>query len=271
MKTIIAPTNFTPASLHAVNYAADMAVTIDADLVLLHVIQLPATFDVPVTQYEYDSMLEDAERELGILKKELTIRTDGGIKIITKAVFSTMVFEMAEIEKETKPYIIVVGPEREGTVNRFLFGSHTFQIAKHLPCPVVVVPENAVFRHIRRIGLATDLKAINDIPLETIRDMVELFDAELDIIHVCRNADEKAGCENSIAAIQERLKEFEPRFHFEMNDDVEKGINAYAARNKQDLVIVLPKKHGIVGSLFHSSRSKKLAQHPVVPVVSITA
>lgn len=271
MKTIIAPTNFTAASLHAVNYAADMAVNIDADLILLHVIQIPATFDVPVTQYEYDSMLEDAERELDGLKKELLIRTEGNINIITKAVFSTMVFEMAEIEKETKPYVIIIGPEREGVANKFLFGSHTFQIAKQLPCPVVVVPENAVFRHIRRIGLATDLKAISDIPLETLRDMVELFDAELDIIHVCRSADEKSDCENSIAAIQERLKEFEPSFHFEMNDDVEKGINAYAARNKEDLVIVLPKKHGIVSGLFHRSRSKKLAQHPAVPVVSITA
>lgn len=271
MKTIIAPTNFTATSLHAVNYAADMAVNIDADLILLHVIQLPTAFDVPVTQYEYDSMLEDAERELDALKKELIIRTEGGINIMTKAVFSTMAFEIPEIEKETKPYIIVVGPEREGAVNRFLFGSHTFQIAKQLPCPVVVVPENAVFRHIRRIGLATDLKAINDIPLETLRDMVELFDAELDIIHVCRSADEKPDCEHGIAVIQERLKEFEPRFHFEMNEDVEKGINAYAARNKQDLVIVLPKKHGFVGSLFHRSRSKKMAQHPVVPVVSITA
>jgi len=271
MKTIIAPTNFTATSLRAVNYAADMAVTIDADLILLHVIQLPAAFDVPLTQYEYDSMLEDAERELDTLKKELTIRTEGGINIIAKAVFSTMLFEMAAIEKETKPYIIVVGPERKGTVNRLLFGSHTYQIAKHLPCPVVVVPENAVFRHIRRIGLATDLKEIENLPLETLRDMVELFDAELDIIHVCRNADEKYDCEKSIAAIQERLKEFEPHFHFEMNDDVEKGINAYAARNKQDLVIVLPKKHGIVSSLFYSSRSKKIVQHPVVPVVSISA
>lgn len=271
MKTIIAPTNFTATSLHAVNYAADMAVNIDADLILLHVIQIPTAFDVPATQYEYDSMLEDAEHELDGLKKELLIRTGGNINISTRAVFSTLVFEMAEIEKETKPYIIVVGPEREGAVNRLLFGSHTFQIARHLPCPVVVVPENALFRHIKRIGLATDLKDITDIPLETLRDMVELFDAELDIIHVCRSADEKFECEKGIAAIKDRLKDFEPRFHFEMNDDVEKGINAYAARNMEDLIVVLPKKHGLLSSLFYSSRSKKIAQHPAVPVVAITA
>lgn len=271
MKTIIAPTNFTATSTHVLNYAADMAVNIDADLILLHVIQLPATFDVPVTQYQYDSMLEDAERELDALKKELTIRTEGSINITVKAVFSTMVFEMAKIEKELKPYLIIVGPEREGVANRLLFSSHSFEIAKRLPCPVVVVPENAVFRHIRRIGLATDLKAVDRIPLETIRDMVELFDAELDIVYVCRDADEKLGCESSIEAIKERLKEFEPSFHFEINKDVEKGINAYAARNKEDLVIVLPKRYGVVGGLFHRSRSKKVAQHPAVPVMSINA
>lgn len=271
MRTIIAPTNFTNTSLHAVNYAADMAVNTDADLILLHIIQIPTTFDVPVTQYEYDTMLENAEQELDTLKKQLLIRTEGSINIRTRAVFSTIAMELADIEKETRPFIIVVGPEKQGAADRFFFGSQTFQAAKQLPYPVVVVPENAIFRHIRRIGLATDLKDINEIPLETLRAMVELFDAELDIIHVCKNAGEKLSCEQSIEAITEKLKEFEPHFHFEMNEDVNKGINAYAARNKEDLIIVLPKKHSLLNTFFHKSQSKKIARNPAVPTVSIAS
>ena len=44
MKTIIAPTDFSPISLNAVNYAADMAVSINADLSLLYVCLLPITY-----------------------------------------------------------------------------------------------------------------------------------------------------------------------------------------------------------------------------------
>jgi len=268
-KTIIAPTNFTDVSLHAVNYAADMAVNTDADLILLHIIQMPTYLDVPVTQYEYDSILEDAEQELNTLKKQLLIRTEDAINISTRAVFSTMALEIAEIEKETHPFIIVIGPERENAAGRLLFGSHTFQTAKHLPYPVVVVPEKAIYKHIRRIGLATDLKDLNEIPLETLRSMVELFDAGLDIIHVCKNADEKFSCEKDVEAIKNRLKEFEPCFHFELNENIEKGVNAYASRNKEDLIIVLPKKRGFLSGLFHKSKSVKIARNPAVPIVSI--
>jgi nucleotide-binding universal stress UspA family protein len=271
MRTIIAPTNFTNASRNAINYAADIATNTGAELILLHVIQMPTAFDVPVTQYEYDAMLEDAERELGNLKKELLLRTENEITISTKAVFSTMALELREIEQKEHPFIIVVGPERETGVGRFLFGSHTFSIAKELPCPVIVVPENALFRHIRRIGLATDLKDIKDIPLEAIRSMVEIFDAGLDIVHVCNSADEKVLCEKAVAEITEKLKEFEPKFHFEMNEDVVKGLNAYAKRNRENLVIVLPKKHSFFNALFHGSKSKKAADTLSAPVMAITA
>jgi nucleotide-binding universal stress UspA family protein len=43
MRTIIAPTDFSAVSLNAVNYAADLAVAINAELILLHVVQIPIT------------------------------------------------------------------------------------------------------------------------------------------------------------------------------------------------------------------------------------
>ena len=41
MQTIIAPTDFSNISLNAVNYAADMAMALNANLLILHAIELP--------------------------------------------------------------------------------------------------------------------------------------------------------------------------------------------------------------------------------------
>ena len=41
MKTIIVQTDFSPVSLNAVNFAADMAVAIDASILLFHVYNIP--------------------------------------------------------------------------------------------------------------------------------------------------------------------------------------------------------------------------------------
>ena len=59
---IIAPTDFSPISLNAVNYAAEMARSIDADLSLLHVCLLPITYgQVPYPIEDMDSLMIDAE------------------------------------------------------------------------------------------------------------------------------------------------------------------------------------------------------------------
>ena len=49
MKTIIAPTDFSAVSLNAMNYAADLAVAIDAKLLLVNIVPLPVTSSVEVT------------------------------------------------------------------------------------------------------------------------------------------------------------------------------------------------------------------------------
>lgn len=271
MRTIIAPTNFSEASLNAVNYAADMAVNTDASLMLLHVIPIPEALSIPVIPFDFDDMLKSAAEQLEELKKQLQLRTQDTIDISTKAVFTSMALELQELYRQTHPFVVVIGPERENTVERFLFGSHTFSLASHMPCPVVVVPAGAVFRHIRRIALATDLQDIQDIPVESIGAIVELFDATLDIIHVCASQQEKEALATNVDAIQRRLQLYEPGFYVEINKSIEDGVDAYAKRNHEDLVIVMPKRHSFFQSLFHKSRSKKIALHPSVPVAAIPA
>ena len=57
MKTIIVPTDYSPAATNAVNYAADMALAIKADLLLVHVYQIPvAVGDMPLALVSVEEM-----------------------------------------------------------------------------------------------------------------------------------------------------------------------------------------------------------------------
>ena len=44
MKTILVATDFSSVALNATNYAADMALAINADILLLHVYQIPVSY-----------------------------------------------------------------------------------------------------------------------------------------------------------------------------------------------------------------------------------
>ncbi len=269
MKSIIAPTNFSHNSIHAVNYAADMALSVNAELVLLHIIQMPVSFEVPLTEYEYEGMLQGAEEELAKLKKELLLRTEDEITISTKVVYGTMEREIESACSLNKPFIVIIGTERVNVAERFFFGSNTFTILKNLHFPVLIVPQNAIYRHIRRIGLASDLKDIYEIPVEILRVMAELFDASLDIIHISSSKEEQLKNMAAAGILKKRLKEFDPEIHFIINNNIEEAINDYTEQHHEDLILVISRKHSFWESLIHKSKSRQIALHPNTPVLAI--
>ena len=63
MKTILVATDFSAAALNAANYAADMASTINADILLLHVYHIPVSYsEIPVVVTPDDLMRECRKR-----------------------------------------------------------------------------------------------------------------------------------------------------------------------------------------------------------------
>ena len=65
MKTIIVPVDFSPASLNAVNYAMELANTIEGSITLVYVYQFPASVgEVPVSGEIISDMIADAENRM---------------------------------------------------------------------------------------------------------------------------------------------------------------------------------------------------------------
>src|SRR6186997_2707506 len=102
MKTIIVATDFSPAALNAANYAADMALAIKADILLLHVYQIPEIYlEVPVA-FSEEEMIYDAEKELMDLKKVLAARTAGKLHIGTKVLPGVFFPELKTVCEQMK-------------------------------------------------------------------------------------------------------------------------------------------------------------------------
>ena len=270
MRTIIAPTDFSAVSLNAVNYAADLAVAINAELILLHVVQIPITVsEIPFTLFEYEEIMEDPKRELAILVNQLFIRTKEKINIHHQVMIGSVSGQLKNICERRKPFAIVMGTRGAGAVDRFFFGSNTMYAVNNSQYPVLVVPQNASFNGIKKIAVASDLKEIKSIkPIEILKCYLEIFTCKLDVIHVIdRDLDPEAV--TASVSLENLLPEFSPQFHFVSKENVEKGIYQLVEENHPDLLIVFPKEHGLFGSVFHKSISKHLILHPHIPVLAI--
>mgnify|MGYP003575777690 CR=1 FL=1 len=275
MKTIIVPTDFSSVSLNAVHYALDMAVSIDAEIILLDTFTPPVSYSdgpvSPVTTISIDEITKSSEAQLKDLKDELNRVSEGQVKFYTEARIGNTVDVLEDMCSSLKPFSVVMGSHGSTGVERLIMGSTTLSVIRHLRHPVIVVPPGTQYKQIRKIGLACDFKDVAEtIPAEYIKNIVQEFVAELFVLNVNEDGetyDEETPLES--AWLDTLLGNIKPNYYFLKRDDVVEGINEFSETHNLDVVIVIPKKHNLLERIFHKSRSKELVKHAHIPILSI--
>ncbi len=270
MKKIVVTTDFSQAAANACNYAADMAVAIGADILLLHVVQTPIGYsDLPIA-INLEDMMRTAEQEMLGLQEEIKRRINGKVLIEAETGMGGFYEDLKNVCERIQPYVVVMGSQCKTATEHLLFGEHAVNTVVHLPWPVITVPAGASFSQIKKIGLASDLsKVIESTPFEEIKLLVHDFNAELHILNIGDTAVFDADIVFESSLMQEMLKALKPHFHFIGSDNIEEGIMDFAEKNQIDLLIVMPRRHNFLSSIFHRSRTKQLVLHSHVPVLAI--
>jgi len=271
MKPIIATTDFTPASQNAVNYAADLATAIGSKLILFHAVQLPVVVsDVPMPEPFYEEMLKSANRDLKEMREKLAMRNKGKLEIELEILPGSVSHELNEICDQRQPLLIVMGRGAGRSFEQLIIGSETFYAIKHVHYPILVVPESASFKGIKKIGLACDLESeAGSLPFVQLKELLMPFNPTLDVIHILpkENALESSEVAESVS-LQNHLNIFRPNFHFLTKEKVDHGICEFAKLHELDLLVVFPRKHDFFG-LFHRKVSKSVILHDQLPVMTI--
>ena len=269
MKTIIAPTDFSPSSLNAVNYAADLATILNAKLLLMNVVQIPISLsEIPMPEPVFEEMITLARQDLDDLGDKLNEKANGKLSISTEITVGTVEHQITEISNLEKPIAIVMDMRSGHRIERFLMGSNALFALQHLLYPILIVPENLTFHAIKKIGLACDLQITKTLPLESIKTWLACFGASLDIVYISQNAEKAGSVNGKISFLQNSLAEFHPKFHFSVNQDIAEGLENFAKQQELDLLIIVPRKHGFWG-LFDEKHSKKIIMHEQIPVLAV--
>lgn len=273
MKTIIIPTDFSPAATNAVNYGVDMALTINASVMLLHVYNIPVAIgDVPIVLLSVEELKKSAEDHLNDLKKNIEHVTSGKIKLYSETRLGNVIDELQDVCKKINPFAVVMGTTGTSGVERTLFGSNTLSAIRHLTSPVICVPRGKEFGlGIKKIGLACDFREVAaTTPTRDILAVVKEFNAELFVLNVdYDNRQFRPDTPEQSAILHEALAEASPKYHFITHRDIEDGINEFAETHNLDLVIAIPKKHKLLEGVFKKSSTRQLVFESHVPVMCI--
>jgi len=273
MKTIIVCTDFSPAANNAMNYAVDMAKTIDASILLLHVYQVPVSFtEVPVVLVPVEELRKSAEEQMEEIKKNIEYSTSGKVKVYTEIKMGDVIDELNDLCNNIHPFVVIMGTKGHTAFERAIFGGNTLTAIKKLHCPVICVPPGKEFGNgIKKIGLACDFREVlESTPTNAIKELVKEFDGELHVLNVdYDNRQFNTETQEQSMLLHTMLEELKPQYHFIQYQDVEDGINEFAEENKLDLIIAIPKKYSFLKRMFKKSSTRQLVFESHVPLMCV--
>jgi nucleotide-binding universal stress UspA family protein len=139
LKKILLPTDFSESARHALRYAVSFAGEYQAEITLLHVVEIVAVgyasdlFPVPMAE-AFQEISSYARTELAKLAEEIRGR---GIAVKEIVVQGKPAAEILRVAKEDAIDIIVLGTHGKGVLDQALFGSTTERVVRKAPCPVL--------------------------------------------------------------------------------------------------------------------------------------
>lgn len=282
MKKILVPTDFSETAKNAANYAIALAKLIKAEVILLHV------FDVPVSVSDISIVMSSPQEmenlNVHVMKKyedELKSKHNDSVIIsgITKMGF---VFdEINHFVHQKKTDLIVMGINGAGRISEVLVGSNATRVVKNINCSTIIVPENAKFTQLKNIAFACDYNHVEESKaVDKLVEFVKLINAKLMVINIGKHASKHAYSNNLAIGLLEYIFEnanesldipstIDYSINQRKDEDVIHGINRFVDKHKADLLVMIPRKHSLLSSLFHESNTKKMAFHSHVPVLTL--
>ena len=270
MKKIIVTTDFSEAATNAVLYATDLAVTLDADLTLLHVYHQPVPVsEIPVI-IDRDKEMQKIGNELTRLENELKAKTSRVIDIHYVILDEPFFVALSGYCNKVQPYLVVMGSQGTTAAERLLIGGHTVHTMKHLQWPVLTVPPDASFNGIYKIGLACDLHDVPElVPAEKLNKLIDDLKAEFHVLNIGKPRVYDSELLPGSEALSRLRGHVKPKFHFLTGNDTGKSIVEFADKINIDLLVILPREHGFIHEVFQKSHTKYFVLHSQVPVLAL--
>lgn len=260
MKDVIIPVDFSETSLNAARYAADMlAGKDDARVILYHMFK---DADDSATASQYLESLRAELEQKGV--KNLEVEKELGDDLIDN---------LGRLAHQKTAELIIMGISEKDEWRQLFIGSNTLKMADANICPVMIIPADAKYTGITNIALTSDFQDVDaTTPVLAIKNVLEIFNASLHIVNV-DNEHYVSLTEEFLTERGKMLKmfaEFNPEFYFIGMNDFYDAIEQFSRDKNIDLIIIIPKNHTFINSLFsfNTSHTKKLAFNSTVPILA---
>jgi nucleotide-binding universal stress UspA family protein len=272
MKTILVPTDFSENAGNAMRYAIELAKQERARIVLVHAFDLTQVIpytsglfvanDIQSIEKNAVAGLEQACSEIQNSKIECEyLNTEG-------AVVSVILHTIGTIN----PDLVVMGTKGAGGIKEMLLGTNTAAVMEQAQCPVIGVPEKAVFKGIRKISYAADYQVCDLDALKALTGIAGSFQAGISILHISDNEQNRVFEESCMEEFKKKVKKtvgFEPlSFKLEFGLHVQDVLEKYIDAESPDLLAMSIRHRTLLEKICGRSVTKQMMFHSHVPLLA---
>jgi nucleotide-binding universal stress UspA family protein len=272
MKTILVPTDFSATARNAALYAIDLASQLRSSRIILYnAYQAPVVTEptMPVMQMlDVDTLKKISEDSMKQFRSSFAETQSVGIQIETVCEYAVLPNAIRDICEKTGADLVVMGITGSSKFEEVLIGSTAVSVVKHTKVPVIVIPPNAKCHKIEKVMLACDYKKVEETtPVLPIKKLLDATNAKFFVLNI--SGKQKGADTKQEELISRMFSEYNIEYSYSNNDDFINGINDFAEANNIDMIITIPKRHGMFDGLFKESHTKQLAFHSHVPLMCI--
>lgn len=275
MKSILYATDYSDASLAALDCAQALSNMLRMRLVLTHVYDVPTALGTqlegPFPDLRLDSQAYNRKKLEKFFEKH-RLEKDTPVDVHAEPVENMSILSgIISKANEWNARLIVVGMKGEHLVKEMVMGSTTKKLIDKAPCPVLAVPANHHFGKISSLVYATDFELEDLRALEKVVDLAKAFDAEIRVVHVTSDKENygPAQMEWFKAMLRERIEYDKLFFELLESDDVVHTLQDYSRHLDAGLIGMLERaQKGGMKKWFHRDLVKQMASNNSIPLLS---
>jgi nucleotide-binding universal stress UspA family protein len=276
MKKILFPTDFSEKANNAFAYALKWAEKYDAEIVTLHVYELPildmSYVDVPIYQAEVYQTLElnsfeNFKDQIPVLREIARRHKLEHIPISNVLLSGDLVSNILQLVESERINFVIMGTSRVSGFKEMFLGTNTASVMTGSEAYVIGIPDDSSYQPIHKICFTTQFSAEE---LEALRKLIPIakkFDAAIECIFI--ETDDNEVKDVVIADWKIIFSKEKVTFHTVKSNDVEDSILDFIKLHRINLLAVAKHKRGFWDSLFHASLTKKLAMHIHIPLLVV--
>ncbi|PWJ43899.1 universal stress protein [Sediminitomix flava] len=275
-KRILVPTDFSVQAEKALEVAVDIARRTQAEITLLHVVDVPMpagtdpnalyhTVDLSVNPFFKENSTEYINRKVEVFRK-----TYEDVTLHTHVVFDVTQKHIAEYISENPADIIVMGTSGVNGIDELLVGSNTEKVIRLSGTPVLSIKDHQDEFEPKTMVFASDFKKISYQSVEKLKAFQALYNTKILFTKIItpNSFETTIKTENTIEDfVKEHSFENYEIHHFNFFSE-EEGIRVFAEDKNADLIAMTTHGRTGISHILMGSVAEEVANHSKLAVLT---